>query len=49
MGVVGGPFSWARAEMKLGVEPFCARPELAEPLLRELAHGILTLPEAQLD
>ncbi|MSR63332.1 MAG: DUF1800 family protein [Planctomycetes bacterium] len=41
--------SAARLEHELGAEPFAAHPELAEPLLRELAHGILALPEAQLD
>jgi uncharacterized protein (DUF1800 family) len=39
----------ARAEHDLGEEVWSARPEIAEPLLRELAHGILALPEAQLD
>jgi len=38
-----------RKEHGLGAEPWSARPELAEPLLRELAHGILALPEGQLD
>jgi uncharacterized protein (DUF1800 family) len=38
----------ARAQHELSA-PWVTRPELAEPLLRELAHGILTLPEAQLD
>jgi len=39
----------ARAEHGLEREPWSMRPELAEPLLRELAHGVLALPEAQLD
>ncbi len=38
----------ARAQHELSA-PWVTRPELAEPLLRELAHGVLTLPEAQLD
>jgi len=39
----------ARTENELGAEPWSARPEIAEPLLRELAHEILALPEGQLD
>ncbi len=39
----------ARVELELGQQPWPERPELCEPLLRELAHGILALPEAQLD
>jgi uncharacterized protein (DUF1800 family) len=39
----------ARGELELGARPWSERPELVEPLLRELAHGILSLPEAQLD
>ena len=39
----------ARVAHALGTEPWSAQPEIAEPLLRELAHGILALPEAQLD
>jgi uncharacterized protein (DUF1800 family) len=39
----------ARAEQKLGDAPWSMRPDIAEPLLRALAHRILALPEAQLD
>jgi len=39
----------ARRENELGSEPWPARPEIAEPLLRALAHEILALPEGQLD
>jgi len=39
----------ARAERGLGEEAWTSRPELCEPLLRELAHAVLSLPEAQLD
>jgi len=39
----------ARVEHELGDESLSVHPELVEPLLRELAHGILALPEAQLD
>jgi len=39
----------ARAEQGLGDEPWASRNELAEPVLRALAHEILALPEAQLD
>ncbi len=39
----------ARAQHELGADPWSARPEIAEPLLRELAHEILALPEAQLE
>ena len=48
-GAVEARLASARAEHELGTEPWSARPEIAEPLLRELAHEILALPEAQLD
>lgn len=37
-----------RAHARLTEEDFVARPDLAEPILRRLAHLILSLPEAQL-
>ena len=39
----------ARGELGLGDATWISRPELCEPLLRELAHDVLALPEAQLD
>ncbi|MSR61198.1 MAG: DUF1800 domain-containing protein [Planctomycetes bacterium] len=38
-----------RLAQGLGSEPWTSRPEQCEPLLRELAHAVLCLPEAQLD
>jgi len=38
-----------RSAQGLGDAPWTSRPELCEPLLRELAHAVLCLPEAQLD
>jgi uncharacterized protein (DUF1800 family) len=46
---VEGRLAAARDEHGLGAEPWSSRPEIAEPFLRELAHGILALPEGQLD
>jgi uncharacterized protein (DUF1800 family) len=43
--------SWLRLErerLKLSEEDFVTRPNLAEPVLRRLAHLILSLPESQL-
>jgi hypothetical protein len=39
----------AREKRALGDAAWASRPELAEPILRELAHRILSAPEAQLD
>jgi len=38
-----------RSASGLGDRPWSARPELAEPILREIAHEIMASPEAQLD
>jgi hypothetical protein len=47
--VVEARLARARTEHELGAEAWSTRPEVAEPLLRELAHAILALPEGQLD
>jgi hypothetical protein len=39
----------ARADALLGSATWAENPDLAEPMLRELAQGILTQPEAQMD
>jgi hypothetical protein len=39
----------ARLKRELGEAPWASRPEHSEPILRELAHRILSAPEAQLD